>query len=62
VDLEKLVLTLRDAFKNKIARKFESGMMAATFAEAGDTKTAREIMDREEDPLGQNKGKKGGKK
>jgi DNA-binding NtrC family response regulator len=58
VDLERLVVTLRDAFKNKIARKFESGMMAATFAEAGDTKTAREIMDREDDPLGQKKGKR----
>lgn len=58
VDLEHLVVTLRDAFKNKIARKFESGMMAATFAEAGDTKTAREIMDREDDPLGQKKGKR----
>lgn len=62
VDLERLVVTLRDAFKNKIARKFESGMMAATFAEAGDSKTAREIMDREDDPLGQKKGKKGRKK
>jgi DNA-binding NtrC family response regulator len=62
VDLEHLVVTLRDAFKNKIARKFESGMMAATFAEAGDVKTAREIMDKEDDPLGQKKGKKGRKK
>lgn len=62
VDLEHLVVTLRDAFKNKIARKFEAGMMAATFAEAGDVKTAREIMDKEEDPLGQKKGKKGRKK
>jgi hypothetical protein len=35
-------------------------MMAATFAEAGDVKTAREIMDRDEDPLGTKK--KGGKK
>jgi DNA-binding NtrC family response regulator len=58
IDLERLVVTLRDAFKNKIARKFESGMMAATFAEAGDVKTAREIMDKEEDPLGQKKGRK----
>ena len=58
VDLENLVVTLRDAFKNKIARKFESSMMAATFAEAGDSKTAREIMDKEDDPLDQKKGKK----
>ena len=61
VDLEHLVVTLRDAFKNKIARKVESSMMAATFAEAGDVKTAREIMDREEDPLGTKKKKKGSK-
>ena len=59
VDLERLVTTLRDAFKNK-ARKFESSMMAATFAEAGDVKTAREIMDKEDDPLGTKK--KRGKK
>jgi DNA-binding NtrC family response regulator len=62
VDLEHLVVTLRDAFKNKIARKVESSMMAATFAEAGDVKTAREIMDKEDDPLGQRKGRKAGKK
>jgi DNA-binding NtrC family response regulator len=60
VDLERLVVTLRDAFRNKVARKVESSMMAATFAEAGDVKTAREIMDREDDPLGTKK--KGGKK
>ena len=58
VDLEHLVVTLRDAFKNKIARKVQSSMMAATFAEAGDVKTAREIMDKEDDPLGQKKRKK----
>jgi DNA-binding NtrC family response regulator len=55
VDLERLVVTLRDAFRNKVARKVESSMMAATFAEAGDVETAREIMDREEDPLGTKK-------
>ena len=60
VDLERLVVTLRDAFRNKVARKVESSMMAATFAEAGDVKTAREIMNRDEDPLGTKK--KGGKK
>ena len=58
VDLEHLVVTLRDAFQNKFGRKFQSSMMAATFAEAGDVKTAREIMDKEDDPLGQKKGKK----
>lgn len=60
VDLERLVVTLRDAFRNKVGRKIESSMMAATFAEAGDVKTAREIMDKEEDPLGIKK--KSGKK
>ena len=60
VDLERLVVTLRDAFRNKVARKVESSMMAATFAEAGEVKTAREIMDRDEDPLGTKK--KGGKR
>ena len=60
VDLERLVVTLRDAFRNKVARKIESSMMAATFAEAGDVKTAREIMDKEDDPLGTKK--KGGKR
>jgi len=55
VDLEQLVMTLRDAFKNKVARKFEAGMMAATFAEAGEVATAREILDKEEDPLGTKK-------
>lgn len=60
VDLERLVVTLRDAFRNKVARKVESSMMAATFAEAGDVKTAREIMDRDQDPLGTKK--KGSKK
>ena len=55
VDLERLVVTLRDAFRNKVARKIESSMMAATFAEAGDVRTAREILDREEDPLGTKK-------
>jgi len=60
VDLERLVVTLRDAFRNKVGRKIESSMMAATFAEAGDVKTAREIMDKEDDPLGTKK--KGGKR
>jgi DNA-binding NtrC family response regulator len=60
VDLERLVVTLRDAFKNKVARKIESSMMAATFAEAGEVETARRILDRDKDPLGTKK--KGGKK
>jgi len=60
VDLERLVITLRDAFRNKVAKKIESSMMAATFAEAGDADTARRIMDKEDDPLGTKK--KGGRK
>ncbi len=32
VDLERLVVTLRAAFRNKVARKIESNLMAATFA------------------------------
>jgi CheY-like chemotaxis protein len=55
VDLDQLVETLRDAFRKKVARKIESGMMAATFAEAGDVETAREIMDGGEDPPGTEK-------
>lgn len=60
VDLERLVVTLRDAFRNKVAKKIESSMMAATFAEAGEVDTAREILEKEEDPLGTKK--KRGKK
>jgi len=60
VDLEHLVTTLRDAFKNKVVRKVDATMMAATFAEAGEVETARQIMDQEEDPLGTKK-KKGRK-
>ncbi len=41
VDMEKLVKTMREAYKKKL----ESAMVAATFAEEGDFKTAREIMD-----------------
>jgi DNA-binding NtrC family response regulator len=41
VDMEKLVKTLRDAYK----RKLEDAMVAATFAEEGDFETAREIME-----------------
>ena len=45
-----------------VEKRLADRMMAATFAEAGDVKTAREIMDKEDDPLGQKKGKKKGKK
>jgi DNA-binding NtrC family response regulator len=42
VDMEKLIKTLREAYK----RKMEDAMVAATFAEEGDFRTAQEIMDR----------------
>jgi DNA-binding NtrC family response regulator len=41
VEIDKLVRTLRDAYKKKI----EDTMVAATFAEEGEFQTAREIMD-----------------
>lgn len=40
VDMEKLVKTLKEAYKKKL----ETAMVAATFAEEGDFQTAREIM------------------
>ena len=44
VEMETLMQHIRRAFKNKV----ESSMAAATFAEAGDFDSAKEIMDREE--------------
>jgi DNA-binding NtrC family response regulator len=41
VDMEKLIKTLREAYKTKL----ETAMVAATFAEEGDFRTAREIME-----------------
>jgi DNA-binding response OmpR family regulator len=41
VDIEKLVVTLKNAYK----KKMEDSMVAATFAEAGEFQTAKEIMD-----------------
>jgi DNA-binding NtrC family response regulator len=43
VDVDKLVHTIRDAYR----RKFQASMTAAAFAEAGDYGTAKEIMDEE---------------
>ncbi|NLI81841.1 MAG: response regulator [Deltaproteobacteria bacterium] len=43
VDLEKLVQTMKAAYKKKI----EDAMVAATFAEEGDFNTARSIMDKD---------------
>jgi DNA-binding response OmpR family regulator len=41
VDIEKLVATLKNAYKKKL----EDTMVAASFAEEGDFKTARQVMD-----------------
>ena len=41
VDIEKLVVTLKNAYK----KKMEDAMVAATFAEAGEFETAQQIMD-----------------
>jgi DNA-binding NtrC family response regulator len=41
VNLDQLVRTMKKAYK----RKMEDAMVAATFAEAGDFRTAREVMD-----------------
>ncbi len=43
VDIEKLIITLKNAYK----KKMEDAMVAATFAEAGEFQTAQEIMDEE---------------
>jgi len=44
VEIETLMQHIRRAFKSKV----ESSMVAATFAEAGDFNSAKEIMDQEE--------------
>jgi DNA-binding NtrC family response regulator len=41
VDIEKLIQTLKNAYKKKL----EDAMVAATFAEAGEFGTARDIID-----------------
>jgi DNA-binding NtrC family response regulator len=43
VDIERLIITLKDAYKQKL----ENAMVAATFAEEGEFQTAQEIMDRD---------------
>jgi DNA-binding response OmpR family regulator len=55
VEIETLMKKVKKAYKSK----FESTMMAATFAEAGEFDTAREIRDsdEEEDMLNKNKKK-----
>ena len=45
VEFEKLMRTITKAYKNK----FESSMVAATFAEAGEFDTAKKIMDEEKE-------------
>jgi len=45
VNIDKLVKKMKEAYQ----RKMEDTMVAATFAEAGDFKTAREVMDEGKD-------------
>jgi DNA-binding response OmpR family regulator len=56
VEIDKLMKKIKKAYKNK----FESSMMAATFAEAGEFDTAKEIRDsdEEEDDVKNKKDKK----
>ncbi|MBT8378210.1 MAG: response regulator [Ignavibacteria bacterium] len=54
VEIDKLMMKIKKAYKNK----FESSMMAATFAEAGEFDTAKEIRDKEEENENLNKVKK----
>ncbi len=44
-DIETIVSTIRTAYKKKI----DKSIMAATFAEAGEFDTAKDIMDKDED-------------
>ena len=54
VEIETLMKKVKKAYKNK----FESTMMAATFAEAGEFDTAKEIRDSDEEKDTFNKDKK----
>lgn len=45
VNLDQLVQTMRKAYK----KKMEDAMVAATFAEAGDFKTAKQVMEEQKD-------------
>lgn len=45
VNLDQLIQTMRKAYK----KKMEDAMVAATFAEAGDFKTARQVMEEEKE-------------
>ena len=54
VEIETLMKKVKKAYKNK----FESSMMAATFAEAGEFDTAKEIRDSDEKQDKLNKDKK----
>lgn len=53
VEIDKLLKKIKKAYKSK----FESSMMAATFAEAGEFDTAKEIRDSEEEEESENKKK-----
>jgi DNA-binding NtrC family response regulator len=45
VDIDHLIKTMKKAYRKKV----EDAMVAATFAEAGDFKTAQEIIDEDDD-------------
>ena len=54
VEIDKLMKKIKKAYKSK----FESSMMAATFAEAGEFDTAQEIRDSDEEDTTENDKKK----
>ncbi|MBT8386942.1 MAG: response regulator [Ignavibacteria bacterium] len=54
VEIDTLMKKIKKAYK----QKFESSMMAATFAEAGEFDTAKEILEADEENEDKKKGKK----
>ena len=54
VEIDTLMKKIKKAYK----QKFESSMMAATFAEAGEFDTAKDILEADEEKIDKKKGKK----
>jgi ActR/RegA family two-component response regulator len=54
VEIDTLMKKIKKAYK----QKFESSMMAATFAEAGEFDTAKDILEADEENVNKKKGKK----
>ena len=54
VEIDTLMKKIKKAYK----QKFESSMMAATFAEAGEFDTAKDILEADEENVDKKKGKK----